>query len=74
MKEWIATFQQGVEKQTIPSLKVNFNNVFCYYFNISHTHKNKIPDNYIRRKSPVNGHITPELKEYEDKILTLRNK
>jgi DNA mismatch repair protein MutS len=57
-------------------LKVNFNNVFGYYIDISHTHKNKIPDNYIRKQTLVNSerYITPELKEYEDKILNAQEK
>ncbi len=76
-KEWIATLQQTERERTgIPSLKVNFNNVFGYYIDISHTHKNKIPDNYIRKQTLVNSErfITPELKEYEDKILNAQEK
>jgi len=76
-KEWIATLQQTERERTgIPSLKVNFNNVFGYYIDISHTHKNKIPDNYIRKQTLVNSerYITPELKEYEDKILNAQEK
>lgn len=76
-KEWIATLQQNERERTgIPSLKVSFNNVFGYYIDISHTHKNKIPDNYIRKQTLVNSerYITPELKEYEDKILNAQEK
>jgi DNA mismatch repair protein MutS len=76
-KEWIATLQQTERERTgIPSLKVNFNNVFGYYIDISHTHKNKIPENYIRKQTLVNSerYITPELKEYEDKILNAQEK
>jgi DNA mismatch repair protein MutS len=76
-KEWIATLQQTERERTgIPSLKVNFNNVFGYYIDISHTHKNKIPDNYVRKQTLVNSerYITPELKEYEDKILNAQEK
>ena len=76
-KEWIATLQQTERERTgIPSLKVNFNNVFGYYIDISHTHKNKIPDNYIRKQTLVNSerYITPELKVYEDKILNAQEK
>jgi DNA mismatch repair protein MutS len=59
------------ERASIPSLKVSYNRVFGYYIEISNTHKNKIPDNYIRKQTLVNSerYITPELKEYEDKIL-----
>jgi DNA mismatch repair protein MutS len=76
-KEWIATLQQTERERTgIPSLKVNFTNVFGYYIDVSHTHKNKIPDNYIRKQTLVNSerYITPELKEYEDKILNAQEK
>ena len=76
-KEWIATYQQKERERTaIPSLKVSFNNVFGYYIDVSHTHKNKIPDNYIRKQTLVNSerYITPELKEYEDKILNAQEK
>ncbi|MBP9581346.1 MAG: DNA mismatch repair protein MutS [Ignavibacteriaceae bacterium] len=76
-KEWIATLQQTERERTgISSLKVNFNNVFGYYIDISHTHKNKIPENYIRKQTLVNSErfITSELKEYEDKILNAQEK
>jgi len=76
-KEWIATLQQTERERTgIPSLKVNFTNVFGYYIDVSHTHKNKIPENYIRKQTLVNSerYITPELKEYEDKILNAQEK
>ncbi|MEO8233204.1 MAG: DNA mismatch repair protein MutS [Ignavibacteriota bacterium] len=76
-KEWIATLQQDERERTgISSLKVNFNNVFGYYIDISNTHKNKIPENYIRKQTLVNSerYITPELKEYEDKILNAQEK
>lgn len=76
-KEWIATLQQKERERTgIPSLKVNFNNVFGYYIDVSNAHKNKIPDNYLRKQTLVNSerYITPELKEYEDKILNAQEK
>ncbi len=71
-KSWIANMQKSERERTnIPSLKVSYNKVFGYYIEISNTHKNKIPDNYIRKQTLVNSerYITPELKEYEDKIL-----
>ncbi len=71
-KNWIASFQKTErERASIPSLKVAYNRVFGYYIEISNTHKNKIPENYIRKQTLVNSerYITPELKEYEDKIL-----
>lgn len=71
-KSWIANLQKTErEKSNIPSLKVSYNKVFGYYIEISNAHKNKIPANYLRKQTLVNSerYITPELKEYEDKIL-----
>jgi len=71
-KNWIANMQKSErERSNIPSLKVSYNRVFGYYIEISNTHKNKIPENYIRKQTLVSSerYITPELKEYEDKIL-----
>lgn len=71
-KSWIANLQKTErEKSNIPSLKVSYNKVFGYYIEISNAHKNKIPSNYLRKQTLVNSerYITPELKEYEDKIL-----
>jgi DNA mismatch repair protein MutS len=76
-KTWIANMQKTERERTgISSLKVNFNNVFGYYIEITHTHKDKIPENYIRKQTMVNAerYITPELKEYEDKILHAEEK
>lgn len=76
-KEWIAEFQRKERERTgINSLKVNFNKVFGYYIEVSHTHKNKIPENYQRKQTLTNAErfITPELKEYEDKILQAEEK
>ncbi|MBK7106163.1 MAG: DNA mismatch repair protein MutS [Ignavibacteriae bacterium] len=71
-KSWIANLQKTErERSNISSLKVSYNKVFGYYIEISNANKNKVPDNYIRKQTLVNGErfITPELKEYEDKIL-----
>lgn len=71
-KSWIANMQKSERERTnIPSLKVSYNRVFGYYIEVSNTHKNKIPDNYIRKQTLVSSerYITPELKVYEDKIL-----
>ncbi len=76
-KEWIAHLQQKERSRTgIPSLKVGFNNVFGYYIEVTHTHKNKIPPDYLRKQTLVNAerYITPELKEYEEKILHAEEK
>lgn len=71
-KEKLAEIQQRESEATgIPSLKIGFNNVFGYYIEVTKTHKDKAPDSWIRKQTLVNGerYITPELKEYEDKIL-----
>ncbi|MGV8880160.1 MAG: DNA mismatch repair protein MutS [Sphingobacteriaceae bacterium] len=60
----------------IPSLKVAFNNVFGYYLEVTHTHKDKVPADWIRKQTLVNAerYITPELKEYEEQILGAEEK
>ncbi len=76
-KKWIAEMQaQERERTGIPSLKVGFNKVFGYYIEVSNAHKDKIPDEYIRKQTLVNGErfITPALKEYEEKILHAQEK
>ena len=76
-KDWIAKLQKSERERTgIPSLKVSFNKVFGYYIDISNAHKDKVPDDYIRRQTLVNSErfITPELKDYEDKILNAEEK
>lgn len=59
------------EQTGIPSLKIAFNNVFGYYIEVRNTHKDKVPETWIRKQTLVNAerYITPELKEYEDKIM-----
>ena len=71
-KDYLAALQQRESEATgIPSLKVGFNNVFGYYLEVYNTHKDKVPGHWIRRQTLTNAerYITPELKEYEDKIL-----
>ena len=71
-KDWIADLQKSERERTrIPSLKVSYNKVFGYYIEISNAQKDKAPENYIRKQTLVNGErfITPELKDYEEKIL-----
>lgn len=55
----------------IPSLKIGFNNVFGYYLEVTHAHKSKVPENWIRKQTLTNAerYVTPELKELEEKIL-----
>lgn len=59
------------EHTGIPSLKIAFNNVFGYYIEVRNTHKDKVPETWIRKQTLVNAerYITPELKEYEEKIM-----
>ena len=71
-KEYLMTLQQRESEATgITSLKVGFNNVYGYYFEVYNTHKDKVPQEWVRRQTLTNAerYITPELKEYEDKIL-----
>jgi DNA mismatch repair protein MutS len=60
----------------IPSLKISFNNVFGYYLEVTHTHKDKVPAEWTRKQTLVNAerYVTPELKEYEEKILGAEDK
>jgi len=72
-KEWIARYQAEQALLTgIPSLKVGFTSVFGYYIEITNTHRDRIPANYVRKQTLKNceRYITPELKEYEEKVLT----
>jgi len=71
-KDWLLKYQAEQRSNTgIPTLKVNYNRVFGYYLEVTHVHKEKIPENFIRKQTLVNAErfITPELKEWEDKIL-----
>lgn len=71
-KTWIAKFQaEQIRNTGINSLKVGFNKVFGYYIEISHVHGAKVPADYIRKQTVKNAerYITPELKEYEDRVL-----
>jgi len=76
-KDWIANLQKKERERTgISSLKVSYNKVFGYYIDVSNAHKDKIPDDYIRKQTLVNSerYITPELKVYEEKILNAEEK
>ena len=76
-KDYLAALQQRESEATgIPSLKVGFNNVFGYYFEVYNTHRDKVPEEWVRRQTLTNAerYITPELKEYEDKILGAEEK
>lgn len=70
-KQYLVSLQQKeIELTGISSLKIGFNNVFGYYLEVTHAHKNKVPEHWIRKQTLTNAerYITPELKEYEEKI------
>src|SRR5262249_25426434 len=72
-KDWIARFQAAeIARTGIGSLKVGFNQVFGYYIEITHANAGRIPPDYQRKQTLKNAerYITPELKEYEEKVLT----
>jgi DNA mismatch repair protein MutS len=76
-KDYLLQMQvKEAEKTGIPSLKISFNNVFGYYLEVTNTHKNKVPADWIRKQTLTNAerYITPELKEYEEKILGAEEK
>jgi len=76
-KDYLLKIQQReVERTGIPSLKIGYNNVFGYYLEVTHTHKDKAPADWIRKQTLSNAerYITPELKEYEEKILGAEEK
>jgi DNA mismatch repair protein MutS len=71
-KDYLVDLQRRESERTgIPSLKVGFNNIFGYYLEVTNTHKDKVPEEWIRKQTLTNAerYITPELKEYEEKIL-----
>ncbi len=70
-KQYLAALQQKEAVNTgISSLKISFNNVFGYYLEVTNSHKHKVPESWIRKQTLANAerYITPELKEYEEKI------
>ncbi|SMO65718.1 DNA mismatch repair protein MutS [Saccharicrinis carchari] len=76
-KDYLDSMVQREIKQTgIPSLKISFNNVFGYYLEVRNAHKDKVPQDWIRKQTLVNAerYITEELKEYESKILGAEEK
>jgi len=76
-KEYLDNMLARESKKTaIPSLKIAFNNVFGYYIEVRNTHKDKVPEEWIRKQTLVNAerYITEELKEYETKILGAEEK
>ena len=76
-KDYLLKVQQRESEQTgIPSLKIGHNNVFGYYIEVRNVHKDKVPQEWIRKQTLVNAerYITQELKEYEEKILGAEDK
>jgi DNA mismatch repair protein MutS len=76
-KDFLVNIQQREAAATgISSLKISFNNVFGYYLEVTNVHKNKVPDTWIRKQTLANAerYITPELKEYEEKIMGAEDK
>jgi len=76
-KDYLLQIQKReIEKTGITSLKVAFNSVFGYYLEVTHLHKDKVPQDWIRKQTLTNAerYITPELKTYEEKILGAEEK
>ncbi|MBR6076964.1 MAG: DNA mismatch repair protein MutS, partial [Paludibacteraceae bacterium] len=76
-KDYINRMEQRETELTgIPSLKIGFNNVFGYYIEVRNAHKDKVPEEWIRKQTLVNAerYITQELKEYEEKVLGAQEK
>ena len=76
-KDYLSSLQQRESQRTgIPSLKVGYNNVFGYYIEVTNTHRDKVPQEWIRKQTLVNAerYITQELKDYEEKILGAQDK
>lgn len=76
-KDYLLDIQKRESEATgISSLKVAYNNVFGYFLEVTHAHKDKVPSEWIRKQTLVNAerYITPELKEYEEKILGAEEK
>ena len=76
-KDFLLKIQQRESEQTgIPSLKIAYNSVFGYYIEVRNVHKDKVPQEWIRKQTLVNAerYITQELKEYEEKILGAEDK
>ncbi|WP_138483050.1 DNA mismatch repair protein MutS [Dyadobacter bucti] len=76
-KDYLLKLQnREIERTGIGSLKIAYNKVFGYYLEVTHAHQNKVPADWIRKQTLVNAerYITPELKEYEEKILNAEDK
>jgi len=75
--QWFARYQQKeIDRTSIPNLKIGYNKVFGYYLEVTNSHKNNVPEEYIRKQTLKNceRYITPALKEYENKVLHARER
>ncbi len=76
-KQWMAQYQTDECQRTgIASMKVGFNQVFGYFLEVTHAHREKVPADYIRKQTLKNAerYVTPQLKEYEEKVLAAEDK
>lgn len=76
-RDYLTAMQARESERTgIPSLKIAYNNIFGYYIEVTNTHKAKVPPEWTRKQTLVNAerYITPELKDYEEQILTAQEK
>jgi DNA mismatch repair protein MutS len=76
-KNWIQEFERSEKEKTgVKSLKVSFNKTFGYYIEVTHANTGFVPEEYIRKQTLTNAerYITPELKEYENKVLNAQTK
>ncbi|MGB7324768.1 MAG: DNA mismatch repair protein MutS [Rubripirellula sp.] len=75
-KQWIAEYQQRQMDETGIAMKVGYNRVFGYYLEVTNAHRDKIPEHFIRKQTLKNceRYITPDLKEYEEKVLSADDK
>jgi len=76
-QSWLAGYQAEQARRTgVPNLKVGFNKVFGYYIEVTHTHSQKVPDDYVRKQTLKNAerYITDELKRYESEVLTAEDR
>lgn len=74
-KEWFRNYQERLRRETgIGSLRLEYNKAFGYFINVSNANLEKVPESFIRRQTLTNAerYVTPELKEYEDKVLNAR--
>jgi DNA mismatch repair protein MutS len=76
-RQWLAEYQaREIERTGIPTLKVGFNQVFGYYLEVTHTHRDRVPADYVRKQTVKNAerYITDELKRHETEVLTARDR